>query len=425
MKLVMERFKRFEWINNWAPDQPFNNTFLVRKPRMLTPWLDIAEDQETGITPGQQAQVAMLRETFIADPTVQKHLSDPAQDWDAMVKLNDGGISRLADYLEGAARIELKLERIREQLDEETVDVAENRLGGYFQKEGAAEVEQKQQIVDAVTTDLRSPKKLARFGELLKSLQPSVEQLRARYLRIGETTTDEASEASSQKESTPEAEDDALFDLDDLVVLPDAGPSAGGKSDTLVSTSAAQFSKAAMRDWVGQLRGLSDNADLMHFLAAEPQTVHSLTDELITGANRLGVENRIVERIQDAEERTSATRGSLVERQVMSAANCINDFVDYLGYSDLPGEERPTSAVGQERRVFQAPEEVDIGSLPVLPPKPVNFSGLYIVDWLGAFARLAVDNAGHSAGREITPEQNERLGRILEQIQHGAALSGA
>lgn len=424
MKMVLERFKQFEWIDSWGTDQAFSNTYVVRKPKMVTKWLSLDGENETDISDNWKAQVALLKETFVADPTVQRHFVDPSVAWDAMVKLNDGGITRLAEYLAGTARIELKLERIREQLDEETDEVAEQRLGVYFQKEGAAELEQKQALVKAVTTDLRTPKKLARFGELLKTMQPSVEQLRARYLRIGEAPDEETEDVAAAADGMEADDGDGLFGLDDLVVLPDAELAAGTSAASSVSTSAAQFAKAAMRDWTTQLRGLCDNGDLMHFLAADPKIVQSLTDELITGANRLNIEHQIIEGIQDAEERVAATRGSLVERQVMTTANCINDFVDYLGISTIQVDERPTSTVGAQRCVFEPPAEIPIGSLPDLPPKPVNFSGLFILDWLDAFARLAVDNAGHSAGREISPEQNERLGQILAQMKRGAAIAG-
>ncbi len=424
MKMVLERFKQFEWIDSWGPDQPFNNTYVVRKPKLVTKWLSLEGENETDISENWKGQLDLMKETFVADPMVQKHFVDASLAWDAMVKLNDGGITQLAEYLTQAARIELKLERIKEQLDEETVDLVEQRLGAYFQKEGAAEVGQKQELVKAVTTDLRTPKKLARFGELLRAMQPSVEQLRARYLRIGEAPNEASGEVATAEDETVSDDDgDMLFGLDDLVVLPDTESAADTQVVSSVSIGAAQFAKAAMRDWTTQLRGLSDNADLMHFLAADPKILQSLTDELITGANRLNIERQIIESIQDAEERVAATRGSLVERQVMTTANCINDFVDYLGISAMEVAERPTSTLGGQRRVFEPPAEIPLGTLPDLPAKPINFSGLFIIDWLDAFGQMAVENAGHSAGREISAEQNERLGQILAQMKRGTAIT--
>ena len=45
------------------------------------------------------------------------------------------------------------------------------------------------------------------------------------------------------------------------------------------------------------------------------------------------------------------------------------------------------------------------------------------MDWLEAFQQLAILNAGHSAGREINPEQNERLGAILATMRGEASAT--
>jgi hypothetical protein len=49
----------------------------------------------------------------------------------------------------------------------------------------------------------------------------------------------------------------------------------------------------------------------------------------------------------------------------------------------------------------------------VLPAQPANQAQRYLGDWLSGLACITQDNAGHGAGREITPEQNERLGQVL------------
>jgi hypothetical protein len=66
--------------------------------------------------------------------------------------------------------------------------------------------------------------------------------------------------------------------------------------------------------------------------------------------------------------------------------------------------------------VFAEPPPIPPGGMPVLPETPVNFSALYIVDWFEAFRAVAIANAGHAAGRDISPEQNARLGQILALV---------
>ena len=64
-----------------------------------------------------------------------------------------------------------------------------------------------------------------------------------------------------------------------------------------------------------------------------------------------------------------------------------------------------------------------MGTLPVLPEEEIPYPAMYVLDWLEAFRVMAVGNAGHSAGREISPEQNQWLGKILA-LMHGEG-SGA
>ena len=56
-----------------------------------------------------------------------------------------------------------------------------------------------------------------------------------------------------------------------------------------------------------------------------------------------------------------------------------------------------------------------------LPPDAINYSRMYILDWFEAFKHLAINNAGHAAGGDISPEQNARLGEILEKISGGGS----
>jgi hypothetical protein len=99
----------------------------------------------------------------------------------------------------------------------------------------------------------------------------------------------------------------------------------------------------------------------------------------------------------------------------MVVRQLLGEFVDRLGTAELPAGQRPESPLGG-RRVFEPPPPIPSGSLPELPDEELSYSGAYIMDWLEAFTSLAIGNAGHRAGREITPEQNLRLGEILATI---------
>jgi len=413
MKMILlERFGQYGWVHEWSPGRAFANFFLVRKPQMASSIIATRGGIEREILPEQTARLEQLRETFLQDPSVRKHIREPEQAWNAMLAFNDGGISRLAEYLGAVAKQDTQRAQIQARLDAVIEDIAVRRLGHYYRSEGAAEVEHKKRLGGRVIEALR--KRPARFGELLYALQPSSERLRSLYLRAEEAPADSPDTVEQNNADTG----GGLIDLDfaALTAAADSTPKA------TTSTSATRFVQAALRDWIAQLKELPAQADTVSLLGLSKNILEDISDELITAADRLKLEDALLAAIQEAEERTSATRARLVERQVFAVRMQLCEFVDRLGFGTMPPAQRPASLVDPNRPIFQPPPPVAVGELPRLTPKPINFSGLVIVDWFEAFRQLSLDNAGHDTGREISTQQNARLGEILGTMG-GAAVS--
>ena len=49
----------------------------------------------------------------------------------------------------------------------------------------------------------------------------------------------------------------------------------------------------------------------------------------------------------------------------------------------------------------------------------------FAIDWMASFIQTSVDNIGHAHGRDISPEQNAALGRIIERARLDAKLPQA
>lgn len=430
MKLaLLERFGAYDWLREWSPGKPFDNLFLVRKPRMATAVIETDAAGEQAILPGQRARLDLLRRTFCEDPTVRKHLADPQAAWDAMLSFNDGGISRLAAYLGRVAAPEGKLARIGEQLDAGIEELVRHRFGPYFRAEGAAEVDNKRRLADRVIGALRQ--RPNRFAALLGALQPPKEGLRALYLRSDAAAgqpapTTSAAAPDTARSPAPEG-DGGLIDLDALLggtssVYPSGTDRAATKHSgdapppAATNENAARFVRAVLSYWVGHLKALPEDPHWLRHMGLDKGALEDLIGELITGADRSGLDQALIGLIDSAESQTAAMRSRLAERQVYVTASRINRFVDYLGCDDLPPDDRPRSLVGQQRPVFASPPPIPPRGMPLLPEAPVNFPALYIVDWFEAFRALAIANAGHAAGRDISPEQNARLGQILDLV---------
>jgi hypothetical protein len=314
-------------------------------------------------------------------------------------------MERLAAYLDQAVDQRAKLARIAEQVQRVTDDVTVARLGPYYFAEGAGELEKKQAIAARIAAAIQEH--ADSFGDLLFHLQPPAEHLRQLYLRADANPKPAAG-------PTPPAPTRGR-----LVRLP-ATKAAGAQPQ--VTGRAALFAKTVMSAWTKQLHDVSDNADVHRHLGLGRDVLLALADELISGSDRVRIEERMGLALQPQEEKRSTTRGRIVDQQVLLARIVINDFIDTLGIESLPLDERPESAV-EGRKLFEPPPPIPSGALPDLPAEEINYTGTYIVDWLESFRLLTVGDAGHWAGREIGPEQNRRLGEILSIIRGGAAAA--
>ncbi|TBW30799.1 hypothetical protein E0E54_22590 [Azotobacter chroococcum] len=425
MKMTMlERFGQYAWLQDWAGGRPFDNSFLVRKPRLKVTFLDLEDGQEVAIHAPAREPLALMRRTFCEDETVQRHIRDPEDAWDAMLELNDGGMGRIGRYLRQVALREVKLGRIREQLDG-VLHLLESRLGHWFQAEGAGELERKRRIARQIS-DALWPRRIL-LGELLQRMQLPDDLLRALYLRAGDEDDTPAPPGSPLLPGgTPAAGALNLgLDLDRHDTFdpfgdnapPAAGPAAPARQPR---GSDARFAQAVLREWIGHLRHLPEDVRLMTYLGFAKPAVEALVDELVTGASRLGLEQRLLQAIVSTEQ-VGTKREQLAGRQVLTAKTVLGDFIGWLGFIEQPLEQRPDSRIERDARLFQPPAPIAYGQLPRLAEQPQDYTRRYVGDWLVALARIAEENAGHSAGREITLEQNEALGRILATFQSARA----
>lgn len=415
---LLEKFESFEWVRNWSGGKPFDNVFLVRKPGMAPGVIDVGDGRETGVNPGQVQALALKRTTFLESPSVLKHVAEPAEAWEAMMTLDDGGMARLGDYLAQVARLDLKLARIEEQVSHITHELVENQLGKFYQGQGAQEAERKQALADQVIATLKQ--RAQSMGELLRTLQPSAEHLRSLYLKVEDEADGADAEGGAGVLPTATAGDgmiDLDLDLDDEEMLQ---PEPVAAAPTRVSGRARTFARAVVSDWTKQIRALPETLDVQRHLGIPGEILQIIVQELITGALRYKLEDKLVEALQDAEAAGSITRGRLADQQVLVARLIVNDFVDYFGFSGQPLERRPASTKRRDHRVFAPPRPIE--GLPTLTAKPLNYPALFILDWFDAFVATVVGNAGHELGREITAEQNQRLGRLIARIrgQHAA-----
>ena len=404
IKMAMtERFGQYKWMQEWQRGQAFNNTFLVRKPRQQTPFIRISDGNEAAFSEENLPQLQLMRKTFLEDEAVNRYIASPDEAWDAMLELNDGGMRRMADYLSTVARPEVKLERIAEQLQEIRDELIEGGLGNWYQPDGEEDAAKKAQIARDILDVLK--KRSGMHGELLLRLVPTRRDLQALYLQ--QTTL-------PVQEEAPEELD--IFDIGVGAAFGAEAPAATTYSHEIA------FAHQSVQHWINHLRGLSESAALLNYINLPRPIIDALADELITALLRLRIEEKLVEAMTNTEQ-AGVLLEQMVDRQVSRILHVMGDFITWLGYLEMPAAKRPTRLNMPDQHIFTRPSQCDSvvwkddERLARLTPQQLNYTAMFIIDWLVGLESLITENAGHSAGREISVAQNEKLGAIIRQIQ--------
>ena len=408
---ILERFGSYDWLSNWSNDGKFNNVFLVRKPGFDVPFLnvDAKANIELSYNENYRQEMLMLKNTFVENPDIQEYVNAPDQAWDAMLKLNDGGIGRISQYLEQVAITEVKQQRIVEQLNEQIDYIINMRFDTWYQADSDEELGKKKQIINNVVKELQG--KALLLGELLKVLELPDQTIRALYHSshmdndISNTSGDDVIDNSSND-----------FGLNtDFELFPEVNSPLQPQVVANIA-SESKFAKNVFTAWLEHLRNIVLDKHILQFFSIDQKALSFIVEELITGANRLKLDTSLTEKVL-ANENVGSKRDELESRQISSINMLLADFIAWLGF--IPGQTSniPVSRVNQGKPIFSSPLSQFSSQLshplPVLDDKTKNYSQFAIFDWFIAFATLAQENVGHHAGREISQEQNSRLGEIL------------
>ncbi|MFI3039176.1 virulence factor SrfC family protein [Atlantibacter hermannii] len=424
---LLERFSQYDWLQQWSTNQPFNNCFLVRKPGLDNPFLKLEGDagqerlQEVGITERYRDVLDTMGNTFVCGKNVQRHVADPKAAWQAMLELNDGGMARLTRALRGVAHLDFKLQRLQHQLEQCRLDTGDHRLGRWYEKDGDDQIVKKQAIAKDLWQGLSACSHS--MGEMIERLVLPTQELNNIYLSIrdlepkteGETPAANAFTANpfggnpfadNPFASNPFAATPADTAVVDAPVA--SAPERVGQDD--------DFAHQAFKAWVAHLRELPQQTSQWRQLGMSSELINPLCEELITAGTRLDLEGTL-KRALAGQEQTETPREHLRARQVLRAHLAMRDFIAWFGYLTLPPEKVPNSYVGEKNKVFLRQKQLASEELPqlaaVAPPPGVAYLG----DWLSALMSVVLDNAGHSATRDISFEHNRQLGQIISQLK--------
>lgn len=409
MKITMlERFGKAEWMQDWN-GSTFNNTFLVRKPRLDSTFLELdSERNEVGITTQASTAISELRQSFINNKSIHSHVAEPESAWDAMMTLNDGGITRLGQGIANVADPSFKLQRIQEQLSV-IHDEIRNSLGQWYHQD-ADDAEGAQRTKAQLILQNLSAVIYQQGGELIHLLSLDDATVHNLFLS-GEYETPDQSNENQSPAPAAAAMDFGGFDIG----LTLAQPSATTQPTQNTQSHEQLFANAVYEAWIAHLRELSlkDSALQSLGIPNHEQVVPALIEELITASTRKKLSTHIKEKVLTRTQ-SNARHEQIAMRYVLNAQLSIQDFIAYLGYINESVASRPKN--NQDQALFDFNTPLVAGEIPQLPNDATPPYILFLGHWMAALYTLILENAGHSAGREISVEQNGQLGTILRNI---------
>jgi hypothetical protein len=377
--------------------------------------MDYEGGRETGVAEAFAARATELRTHFTENNEVRRHFSDPATAWDEAFRPNDGGVAYLVQCLTPVCDPAIKRAQVRGQLEIQVRRLVD-RLAGFHSAADGDSRTKKRELVQTVLRGLSTCIQHQLFGEIIAALQINDSALRDIYFRIATARAAEDTGKASKPANQAAQSTGASVDLGAIFadVFGEEEGQAAPPSGVL-EDRAERFAREAAEYWLENMRRIgADDKALSHF-GVDRQHLGWLIDELVVGAHRLKLIDQLSLDVRALENAANAKWEDIAERQVRTAASALNGYVSALGFDRLPLEQRPgLPPNAPTRRVFQGPAQVD--GAPALGEEPGSIYADYCRDWMRAFLQLAMDNIGYEGGREITPEQNERLGVILRAV---------
>lgn len=414
------------WTREWHPGRPFDNTFLLRNPKAVEqpnvfvyhgPPADRVVRDETALTTDfKDRLLPAFRQSLDENRTVQTHVGDLDRKVEALLALNDGGTSYLAQALSPVCDPDLKHAQIQPRL-RLLASETEAMLAAYHDDDDIEQrvtrrIERAKAAIRAMVGTVNPP-----LGLLIAELCVDEAALRQAYLEFARRDRASADGPVAPVAAGP-ASDEFGIDLDAL----DLGPPDPGQPRAAKPAPPARpresYGRAAVGRWLdGLLRKTADSTLTSRF-GLTPEQFQVFVEELEGGGRRL----RVAERIDRHTDRVIAYRQPLASTAAavaLGATVIINDFVADAGRRLMEEDPDPDQAA-RARAAFTPPPQLAPGDMPDLPVDEAGASAArrnYPTEWARAFLTLTRENASSSDGVLVDPEQNGRLGRILKALR--------
>lgn len=420
---MYQLYKQEEWLQDWN-GKPFDNTFFLRNPEFpLDGVFEYAGEgkarHEVGIAEQARARLDENRAGMLAGDKARKHFRNPALAWDSAMAFNDGGVAFLVENLERVLSPTLKTRQLAGRL----VDQA-TALHGRLSKFYAAGDEASRKEKETALMNLRrrlykicNDRSFRNFAQLLSRMKLAEADVRAAFLYVASLKIDETVPVEETATAEVDPWDDPWAEAADDDATRPAALAAPPKRRHRDRSD--HFATKVLNLWNDRVRSLAGEPQTLAALGMDAPLVIALADDLVVGAHRSLLGERIAERIRSQVAAANVRWDEVADRGAGVAAMMINDYVATLGFAELAPEQRPAVPEPPKPRlrgVFPAPPLPARDTIPALGEARAPLEREYFLDWGVALRQLGLDNISFAGGREIEEEDNRALGAILGEM---------
>ena len=401
------------WPTAWTTSRAFDNVHLLRSPFVRTKHLLAYgnDGRELGLKPELRDRIERFRRDFLACDVVGAHVADPPAVWDDLLALNDGGTTLLAQSIADVCGERVKHRHVLNDLGSIGRSLRD-RLQRYHVAEDQALQRDRRHIAALmVTRRLRRCAEERRLGHLIRALQLTDAEFTDvlqrhettdRPVKNGVNGNAHAKLNGHGHHAEPAAQP--------ITVEGIAAQVTTGASD--VDALARRYAQLLMTHWVASARLFAQAERICQTLQMPRTSLLQLVDELIAGATRLAIEERIAQQIEAVMADAPEPRHH-VARAAMCAANIISDYVMWLGFNDTLSNAHPRRRGRAQTPIFPPRKAADIWSEAAATD---DFDREFLADWSQAFLALVGENADELGARDIEGERNRRLGDLLARL---------
>ena len=421
------------WPLAWTAGAAFDNVYPLRNPTI--PLENILECQTDPVTRHHHelkvrddkiAYLQTLRKAFTEDEKIVAHVGDAAAAWDAMMRLNDGGITRIAERLAPVCNPALKRAQIAGRARALRASVLARLSPFHVSGDITEERKKKREMARRLAGKLYHKSRRPKFAGLLAAMQVAAEDIydlclvveRLPLEQLAGTSAD-TGKGDDKAAPPPPAEDEEADDF--LASLGFDGPAkkaapAGGAKPASALDRPALLAREIERQWEKGLRALASDPAARNWFDLTVEDLSDLTEEMLVGARRLALRDRIAGQVRQGAAFKNMDKEALIWKQATPAALSINEFVATLAFGGVFAPEGTTvSQGGQDMRLFQPPPPIRTQDFPKLAPERVPHGPTYVRDWIAGLVKVIDDNVEFAAGAAVDLEQNDRIGAILSR----------